>query len=117
MGIVHRAEPSVGCTFDIWDGEVGAEDVQQHLVRLADDRCWPAGHAHLTDLTTLASAPVPDPEVLDALYEGTGLANDLKVAVVVSEGVRSDTDLRYATLTEELAARTFPDLGLACAAR
>jgi hypothetical protein len=115
MGIVHRAEPSVGCTFDIWDGEVGAEDVQQHLVRLADDRCWPAGHAHLTDLTTLASAPVPDPEVLDALYEGTGLANDLKVAVVVSEGVRSDTDLRYATLTEELAARTFPDLGLACA--
>jgi hypothetical protein len=115
MGIVHRAEPSVGCTFDVWDGEVGAEDVQQHLVRLADDRCWPAGRAHLTDLTTLASAPVPDPEVLDALYEGTDLADDLKVAVVVSAGVLSDIDLRYATLTDELAARTFPDLGLACA--
>jgi hypothetical protein len=59
---------------------------------------------------------VPDPEVLDALYEGTGLADDLKVAVLVSAGVVSDTDdLRYATLTEELAARTFLDLGLACA--
>jgi hypothetical protein len=58
---------------------------------------------------------VPDPEVLDALYEGTDLADDLKVAVVVSAGVLSDIDLRYATLTDELAARTFPDLGLACA--
>ena len=116
MGIVHRAEPSVGCTFDVWDGEVGAEDVQEHLVRLADDRCWPAGHAHLTDLTTLASAPVPDPEVLDALYEGTHLADDLKVAVIVSAGVLSDIDdLSYATLTDELTAKTFPDLGLACA--
>jgi hypothetical protein len=115
MGIAHRAEPSVGCTFDVWDGEVGTEDVREHLVRLASDRDWPAGHGHLTDLTTLAQAPGPEPEVLDALYEGTGLGNDLKVAVVVPAAFPPDIDLRYTTLTEELVARSFSDLGPACA--
>ncbi len=114
MGIAHRAEPSVGCTFDVWDGDVGAQEVEEYLVRLARDRSWPAGRAHLTDLTTMASAPKPDPVVLDALYEGTSLADQLTVAVVVSAGL-SDADLRYATVTQELAARTFPELGLACA--
>jgi hypothetical protein len=115
MAIAHRAEPSVGCTFDVWDGEVSAQDAQEYLVRLAQDRSWPAGRAHLTDLTTLTSASGPDPVVLDALYEGTELADDLKVAVVVSAGVWSDIDLSYATVTERLAARSFPSLGLACA--
>ena len=115
MGIVHRAEPLVGCTFGVWDGEVTADEVREHLVRLAGDRDWPAGHGHLTDLTTLARAPVPDPEVLDALYEGTSLGDDLKVAVVVPAGFPSDTDLSYTTATEVLAARSFSDLEPACA--
>ncbi len=115
MGIAHRAEPSVGCTFDVWDGEVSAEDIRQHLIRLADDPKWPAGHAHLTDLTTLTNSPVPDPDVLDALYEGTGLADDLKVAVVVPADFPTDISLQYSTVTERLVARTFTDIGLACA--
>jgi hypothetical protein len=115
MGIAHRAEPSVGCTFDVWDGVVSAEDVREHLVRLAGDRDWPAGRGHLTDLTSLATAPVPEPDVLDALYDGTGLGNDLKVAVIVPAAFPPDIDLRYTTLTEELVARSFIDLGLACA--
>lgn len=115
MGIAHRAEPSVGCTFDVWDGEVSTEDVREHLVRLAVDRDWPAGQGHLTDLTTLAKATVPEPEVLDALYEGTGLGHDLKVAVVVPAGFPPDIDLSYTTLTEELVAGSFTDVGLACA--
>jgi hypothetical protein len=115
VGIAYRAEPAVGCTFDVWDGEVTADDVREHLVRLAGDRDWPAGHGHLTDLTTLAKAPVPDPEVLDALYEGTSLGNDLKVAVVVPAGFPPDIDLRYTTVTEELVPQSFSELGLACA--
>ncbi len=115
MGIAHRAEPSIGCTFDVWDGEVSTDDVREHLVRLAGDRDWPAGRGHLTDLTTLETAPVPDPEVLDALYEGTGLGNDLKVAVVVPPGFPPELDLRYTTLTEELVAQSFTELGQACA--
>ena len=78
MGISHRAEPSIGCTFDVWDGEVSDDDLCHHLVRLAEDNAWPAGHAHLTDLSTLVSAPVPDPQVLDALYDGTSLGHDLE---------------------------------------
>ena len=115
MGISHRAEPSIGCTFDVWDGEVSDDDLCHHLVRLAEDSSWPAGHAHLTDLTTLVSAPVPDPQVLDALYDGTSLGRDLRVAVVVPVTLAPDTDLMYATVTEQLSAQTFPDLAHACA--
>ncbi|MCU1464511.1 MAG: hypothetical protein JWM72_439 [Actinomycetia bacterium] len=114
MGIAYRAVPSVGCTFDVWDGEVTADQIRWYLIRLADDRNWPAGHAHLTDLTTVATASVPDPVVLDALYEGTGLADDLNVAVLVPAGVPTDVSLKYTTLTEELAARPFTELGPAC---
>ena len=115
MVIAYRAEPSVGCTFDVWDGVVTADEVREHLVRLASDRDWPAGHGHLSDLTTLAKAPTPDPEVLDALYEGTRLGDDLKVAVLVPAGFPRDTDLRYGTLTESLAPQSFRELGFACA--
>jgi hypothetical protein len=114
MPIRYRAEPSIGCTFDVWDGNVSAGDIREHLVRLASDRSWPAGQSHLTDLTTLVEAPAPDPQVLDALYEGTSLSNDLKVAVVVPASFPSDVDLRYGTVTEHLTARKFTDLRLAC---
>ena len=115
MAIAYRAEPSVGCTFDVWDGEIGDEEVQQYLVRLASDRSWPPGHSHLTDLTTLGSTWVPDAVVLDALYEGTGLAEDLNVAVIVSVRARSDLELEYATVNEKLTAKVFTELAVACA--
>ncbi len=115
MGIVYRAEPAVGCTFDVWDGKVSAADIREHLVHLSSDRDWPAGRGHLTDMTTLATSPAPDPQVLDALYEGTSLGRDLKVAVVVPAGFPSDIDLSYGTVTEQLVPQRFTDLGLACA--
>ena len=115
MVIAYRAEPSVGCTFDVWDGVVTADEVREHLVRLASDRDWPAGRGHLSDLTTLAKAPTPEPDVLDALYDGTSLGEDLRVAVLVLPGFAPGTDLRYGTVTESLAPQSFRELGFACA--
>jgi hypothetical protein len=115
MGIVYRADRSVGCTTSVWDGSIGPEDVQQHLIRLAEDREWPPGRLHLTDLTTIQDATIPDPELLDLLYEGTNLSEELKVAVVVRSEFLRRPDLRFASAAHEISATTFTDLDLACA--
>lgn len=115
MGIAYRADRTLGCTVSVWDGIVTGADVREHLVRLAGDNDWPPGHLHLTDLTTITKASVPDPELLDLLYEGTNVAEELRVAVVVRAGPDFEPDLRYATATEAVAATTFADLPLACA--
>ena len=93
---------------------MNAADIRQHLVRLAEDADWPPGNLHLTDLTTIALASVPDAELLDLLYEGTTLGADLKLAVVVHLGSELIPDLRYVKATEVLAAVTFTDLESAC---
>jgi hypothetical protein len=114
MAIAYRADRSHACTVSVWDGDVTADDVRHHLARLAVDEDWPAGPAHLTDLTTIKTADVPDPELLALLYEGTTLAEDLKIAVVVRAEPRFEPALRYETATAKLAATTFDDLGTAC---
>jgi hypothetical protein len=115
VGIAYRAVRSLGCTVSVWDGTITAEDVRRHLIRLAGDNNWPPGRLHLTDLTTITKATVPEPELLDLLYEGTNVAQDLKVAVVVRPEPRFTADLRYASAAEELSAITFDDFALACA--
>ena len=115
MGIAYRADRSLGCTVSVWDGTVTAADVRHHLIRLAGDNDWPPGRLHLTDLTTITKATVPDPELVDLLYEGTNAAEKLKVAVVVRSDPRFAPELRYANAAEELAAITFVDLAVACA--
>lgn len=115
MGIAYRADRLHGCTVSVWDGDVTAEDVRRHLGFLAADKEWPAGRAHLTDLTTMTSADVPDPELLGLLYEGTTLAEDLRIAVVVRGEPSFETMRRYEIATDKLAATTFDDLAPACA--
>jgi len=115
MGIAYRADRLHGCTVSIWDGDVTAEDVRRHLGSLAADNNWPAGRAHLTDLTTMTSADVPDPELLDLLYEGTTLADDLRIAVVVRSEPSFETMHRYEIATDKISATTFHDLAPACA--
>ena len=115
MGIAYKADRSLDCTISVWDGRITAEDVRQHLGCLASDSEWPAGRLHLTDLRSITTATVPDPELLDLLYEGTNLAETLKVAVVVRAEPPFRSDLRYETATESLGAATFSDLALACA--
>ena len=115
MGIAYRADRALGCTTSVWDGSIGAADVRQHLLRLAEDREWPPGRLHLTDLTTITDATVPDAELLDLLYEGTNLAEELEVAVVVRADFPGSTDLRFASAAREMRAASFTDLVLACA--
>ena len=97
MAIAYRADRELGCTISVWDGVVTGADVRQHLVRLAGDRDWPPrGNLHLSDLTTVTKATVPDPELLELLYEGTNVATDLKVAVVVRPEPEFTCDLTFA---------------------
>ena len=115
MGIVYRTDRTLGCTTSVWDGSIDAHDVQQHLFRLAEDHSWPPGPLHLTDLTTMTRATIPNPELLDLLYEGTNLAEELKVAVVVRSEFLRRPALRFKSATREIGAKTFADLDLACA--
>ena len=98
----------------VWDADVGAEDVQQHLIALAGDHDWPAGPLHLSDLTTIGTVSVPDPELVALLYEGTNLSEELKVAVVVRPDVSEHPDTRLASAAREMRASIFTDLGAAC---
>ena len=115
MGIAYRVDPSSGCTTSVWDGNIGPGDVQQHLLLLAADRGWPPGPLHLTDLTTITRADIPDPELLDLLYEGTNLAEELKVAVVVHPEFLRSSGPQFTTAASEMRAMTFTDLDPACA--
>ena len=115
MGIAYRVDPSTGCTTSVWDGNIGPGDVQQHLLLLAADRGWPPGPLHLTDLTTITRADIPDPELLDLLYEGTNLAEELKVAVVVHPEFLRSSGPQFTTAASAMRAMTFTDLDPACA--
>ena len=115
MGIAYRADRSVGCTTSVWDGSIDGEEVRRHLVVLAGDREWPPGPLHLTDLTTITDATIPDPVLVDLLYEGTNLSEELKVAVVVRSEFMRGPDLRFASATREMHATAFADLDHTCA--
>ena len=115
MGIAYRTDRSLGCTTSVWDGTIVAGDVRDHLVALAGDRDWPPGHLHLTDLTTIANATIPDPELLDLLYEGTNLVEELRVAVVVRSEFLLRPGLRFASASAEIRATSFTDVDLASA--
>ena len=114
MGIAHRSDPAAGCTTSVWDGSLDAHDVRQHLIRLAEDRAWPPGPLHLTDLTTMTGASIPNPELLDLLYEGTNLPEELNVAVVVQPEFLRKPTLQFASATRAMHATVFTDLDLAC---
>jgi hypothetical protein len=115
MGIAYRADRSLGCTVSVWDGNISANDIQQHLIHLAGNGEWPPGQLHLTDLTTVGDVTVPDPELVELLYEGTDLAEELKVTVLVRPDSVHEPDLRFASAAHEIRATTFTDIRDACA--
>ena len=76
LGCRSNIEPSaaIGCTIAVWDGNLTSEDMQQQMLRLASDPEWPPGPRQLVDGTTLGTVILPDPELLELLYEGTKLS-------------------------------------------
>ena len=115
MPIDYRAVKELGCTIAVWDGDLTSEDMQQQMVRLASDPEWPPGPRHLVDGTTLGTVVIPDPELLELLYEGRNFVDKMRIAMLVRPDFLDQVRLRYHTATAAFDAATFTDLHTACA--
>ncbi len=117
MAIVYRADKANGCTIAVWDGDLTDTDMQQQLIRLANDADWPPGPRHLIDGTTLGTITIPDPQLLDVLHEDTYLLFERKVriAVVVRPAFVEAAAGRYKKPLQAFDAAVFTDLNAACA--
>ena len=58
---------------------------------------------------------IPDPELVELLFEGSNLAKELRIAVVVRPDSLGDTNARYDTSMGTMNAATFTDPDAACA--
>jgi hypothetical protein len=115
MSICHRADRALGCTIAVWDGDITGEDARKHLVQLASDADWPPGLFHLADLTTIGTVSIPDPELVDLLFEGTTLREDIRIAVVVHSDFVRNNGTRYDASMGTMQAASFGTLAAACA--
>jgi hypothetical protein len=113
--IVYRADKALGCTVAIWDGDLTSDEMHEQLVRLANDPEWQPGPSHLIDATTLGKVILPDPELVELLYEGTSLVKKARIAVLVSADFFDGDRPLYETAAREFDAATFTDLDTACA--
>jgi hypothetical protein len=115
MPIDYRVVKALGCTVAVWDGDLTSEDMQQQMIRLASDPEWPPGPRHLVDASTLGTVVVPDSELLELLYEGTNLAEKIRIAMVVGPDFFDEARPRYPSAAAAFDAATFTDLDAACA--
>src|SRR5262245_13558392 len=114
MPIVYRADKALGCTIAIWDGDLTGDEMREQLVRLASDPDWPLGPSHLIDATTIGTVILPDPELVDLLYEGTRLARKSRIAVLLSADFFDADRPLYENAATEFDAATFTELDRAC---
>jgi hypothetical protein len=114
MPIVYGVDTALGCTIAIWDGDLTSEDMHQQLMRLANDPAWPPGPHHLVDATSLGTVIIPDPELLELLYEGTNLVKEMRIAIVLPPD-SIDAATRYESTAGAFDAARFTDLASACA--
>jgi hypothetical protein len=85
------------------------------MVRVANDPDWPAGPRHIIDCTTLKTFVAPDSDDLGVLYEGTGLIEEMRIAILMPPGSAETTFLYPAGDDELFTAVLFTDLDRACA--
>jgi len=81
--------------------------MRDQLLCLASDPEWPAGPRHLIDATTIGTVVAPDPELMELLYEGTNLVQQMRIAVVVHPEFFDETRFRYDTASETFNAASF----------
>jgi hypothetical protein len=60
MGIAYRLEKQLGLMTTVWDGEVTADDWQEHLQQTFDDPDWPSVTRNLTDLRSADLSGITD---------------------------------------------------------
>jgi hypothetical protein len=114
MPIVYRADKALGCTIAVWDGDLTSEDMQQQMIDLANDPEWPPGPSHLVDSTTLGTVIIPDPGLLELVYEGTNLVRQIRIAVVARPEFFDETSTQFRIATDAFNAETFTDVESAC---
>ena len=115
MSIRYRAERALGCTIAVWDGDITGDDALQHVFRIAGDPDWPPGPRHLADLTTVGTVTIPDPELVEILFEGTNLTAEIRIAVILRpDFVSTAADARFETSMGTMNAATFVELDAAC---
>ena len=116
MAIAHALLPDLGLTIVVWHGDVTPADSVEHLQQLAEERDWPPGLLHLTDMRTVRSVTLPDPELLELLFEGTHWRDeDLVKAVVVAAELLQNTTVQDAAAALGMTAAVFGDVASACA--
>jgi hypothetical protein len=111
MPIAYRLDKALGCTIAVWQGDVTTRETDRQLMRLSSDVDWPPGPRHLIDGTTIDTMSLPDPELVNLLFEGT---NVLRAAVVRPDLLEELRDyapsVEFTTFTDRAAAYAF--LGL-----
>jgi hypothetical protein len=107
MPITSRFDEALGCTIAVWQGDVTIRDTDRQLMHLSSDANWPP-ETHLIDGTAIETLILPDPELVELLFEGT---NVLRAAVVRPDLL--DDALREYTAGVEFT--TFTDRAAACA--
>jgi hypothetical protein len=117
--IVSRLDPSLGCTFVLWHGDVTPAESNENLARVLADPEFPPGPRWLVDMTT-AHTDVFD---LDAMRD---LGERVNAAATQLEGMRlaaipnGSWDKARHVIDEEidvpgLVAMQFAGIGTACA--
>ena len=116
MGILHRVVPDLGLTVVLWYDAITDEESVEHLVRLAADPEWRPGLPHLTDMRTVTSVTLPDPELVELLFEGSHWRDeDFVQVVVVSPALLQTTTVQDNAASLGMNAKPFGDIAAACA--
>jgi hypothetical protein len=116
MGIAHAVVPDLGLTIVVWHGDVTEDDSVDHLVHLAEDPHWPPGLLHLTDMRTVGKVTLPDPELLELLFDGSHWRDeDLEKVVIVAPELLRGTTVEDAAGTFGMNATVVGDVASACA--
>jgi len=113
VGIVYRIDQALDCTIVVWDGDITADDHVQHLLRLAADPNWPPGR-HLTDLTTVGEVTLPDPQLVDALVEGSPMRDEIAKVIVVRPGFLGERWIQDSGASETGVPEVCTNVAAAC---
>jgi len=113
MPIVYRADRTLSCTISIWHGHVTRRDQRRQAIQLSSDPTWPAGPRHLVDGTTITTLTMPEPDLLELLYQGTELVDEMRVAALVRPGFFNKPRGAYKTPSHEFHIAVFTDLDAA----
>ena len=116
MPILHKADKGLGCTVAVWHGCVTTEEMHEQLIRLARDPDFPPGPRHFVDGTTVETLTIPDPELVELLYEGTELlGGSVRLAVLLRPDFLAGATPEYPNAAGTMNQAIFTEFDAACA--